>query len=226
MAGYYEDQLATYQKKLQDMIAGKPGAVEANISKSRDYMAGLSDQYKSRNADLLTGVASKYGISPSTVQSGQAQMTAQAPQLNRNREATLAYQRMNDMNSYFNQMYSYAVDQYQAAGYTLQQSQSFATAWARQQTDQQFQTEMAQKGMDYKQEYSNISGEYDDILAGMKSDYENQLSSDQIQQALTRSLTGLVPYAAGTYYAGRTKTPKQTPAPGNAMTTSTAFIQP
>lgn len=205
--GYYEDRLAQVKKQAEDQLAARPAQIEAQIQQERDLLA-QNDQGNTRNVtDALTGISSKYGIDPTTIQAGQAQLQQRNPALQRQRETQLSSQRIKNMSDFFTQKYNYALSTYQDAGYNLAQSTAYAKAWARQQTDQQFQTDLTQKQQAYETQRNDIATQYSNLKSGISTD-----QSDPYEAAALRSITGLVPYVGyAAYLKNKAKNPTGLP---------------
>ena len=181
--GYYEELQKRYADALKSQLGNYPTMIANREQATRDKLGNLTQGYQKRTQDILGQVGGQYNLSPSISQSGSAQFNTMQPKVNRTRESFLSYQKMKDYSDYYNKQYNYAVTQYQQAGYTKQQAEQFARAWATQQADQQFQAEQAQSSRDYAQKRSDISAQYQDIKAGMSAD-----TGDLYQQAVINAL--------------------------------------
>ena len=188
----------TQQTELtRSSIAPRRQGIENVLGQSRQTALG--------NVQNVLGQAgSQYGVTPlATTAGGQEFAGRETSGLQRKSAEALDRAKLIQMRNYFNQVYTTALQQYQNAGYTLEQANEFARQYAIDETDRAFQSERAEAG---RQEALAKESLAEDISKSKKSFDESLDTGNPYMQAFIQSLTGLA--GAGLTYgiatSGRT----------------------
>jgi len=191
--GYSQDQLATAQKQLQDLLDTQGQGINTGYLKSKDYLAGLDAAKATNTKDILGGVASTYGIDPNVSAAGADFSRTLEPRIQAARENQLSQNRMKSLQDHQTKVYNQVYDQYTAAGYDRKQSEAYARQVAQDQSDQAYQAEVAAKGRQFQTQHQDIANQFQD----MTTDLNNQAGPNPYEAAMYRALLGAGTAAAG-----------------------------
>lgn len=187
--GYYEDLLKQRELESKNLLDLEPNRIEQGISKSRDLMKSTREGDANDTAQILSRISSRYGL-PVQTAAGNEAFKAKAPAVDRDRESILSFRRSKETSQHYLNLYNSALAQYRAANYSLKEASRYAREYATQKTNQQFQGEQSQKQRDYITSRNQVTQEFTDKTDGINPDL-----GDPVQEAMIRSITGLLPYA-------------------------------
>ena len=160
-----------------------------------------SDAVRSQGtAGITSEIGSKYGVS-GLQEAGADVNTSLDPRIARGRAEALGMMKQKSVSEKYNQLFNYAFDQYQSAGYTLQQSNEFARQWAAQQSQQEYEAGVAQKGRDLRTQEQKIRDQYS--TSGLQLEAMNPVGDPYAEAAARAGLQVAGNYAANKIYDSR-----------------------
>lgn len=184
--GYLQDKLTTAQRQLQDYLDRNNQGIDSTLNNARDYLSGQDALSAKNSQDILSQVGGRYGIQGLGA-AGSDYQSVLDPQIQAKRDAALGQMKMQRTGDRYNKLFNQALDAYQAQGYDLRQSQSFARSLLQDQMSQKAQAGSAEQGRDYAKRKSDITEQYRTLYTAI----DNQNGPNPYEAALTRALLNL-----------------------------------
>ena len=195
MPTYHEELLNKYKGELSNLFTQRPDQINAQIDTSRNYLDTVAEEMNQSVQGVTGRIASRYGLPVSTEATAGRQMDLSSSR-KREQDSVLAFRRRGAMNKNLNQQYSYVLNKYLNAGFTLKQAEQFSQQWLSQQSAQQNASSIAADNRSFALERSAIGNKFEDDKGGINVDY-----GDPFEQAIMSGLGSLLPY--GVYWGAK-----------------------